>query len=213
MKTSAFLGVLALVALGGVALAAYRLTASPSALVAVGIIAVDASSLMSGDEQVAAVEGGASAAADAPAPIAPVSTPKTPRVSQDMYGYSNANFHFSLLFPKDLVAKEYKEQGGALTASFQDPKTNQGFQVYVTPFGGKQIDTARFRLDEPSGVFTQPTDVIVGGAHATMFFGKNAIMGDTREVWFIRGGFLYEVTTYKELDDWLAGIMQTWKFM
>ena len=37
--------------------------------------------------------------------------------------------------------------------------------------------------------------------------------GDTREVWFIHGGYLYEVTTYKELDIWLAGIMRTWKFI
>ena len=40
-----------------------------------------------------------------------------------------------------------------------------------------------------------------------------ATMGDTREVWFIHGGFLYEVVTYKELDDWFAGIMRTWKFI
>jgi hypothetical protein len=33
-----------------------------------------------------------------------------------------------------------------------------------------------------------------------MFFGSNSAMGDTREIWFIHGGFLYEVTTYKELD-------------
>ena len=38
-------------------------------------------------------------------------------------------------------------------------------------------------------------------------------MGDAREVWFIKNGFLYEVTTYKELDAWLASIMQTWKFI
>jgi hypothetical protein len=37
-------------------------------------------------------------------------------------------------------------------------------------------------------------------------------MGDTREVWFIKGGFLYEVTTYKQLDTWLAQILQTWQF-
>ena len=58
-----------------------------------------------------------------------------------------------------------------------------------------------------------PTDIIVDGTRATMFFGNNSIMGDTREVWFIHGGFLYEVTTYKEFDTWLAGIMQTWKFI
>ena len=59
----------------------------------------------------------------------------------------------------------------------------------------------------------QPVNIIVDGTPATMFFGKNLIMGDTQEVWFIKNGFLYEVTTYKELDQWLAGIMKTWKFM
>jgi hypothetical protein len=33
---------------------------------------------------------------------------------------------------------------------------------------------------------------------------QNSVMGDTREIWFIHGGFLYEVTTYKQLDSWLA---------
>jgi hypothetical protein len=47
---------------------------------------------------------------------------------------------------------------------------------------------------------------------ATAFYGSNSAMGDTREIWFIRGGFLYEVTTYKELDTWLATIMLTWQF-
>jgi hypothetical protein len=42
--------------------------------------------------------------------------------------------------------------------------------------------------------------------------GERLRMGDTREVWFIHGGFLYEVTTYKQLDSWLAPIMQTWQF-
>jgi hypothetical protein len=62
-------------------------------------------------------------------------------------------------------------------------------------------------------VYLQPTDVIIDGTQGTMFFGNNSVMGDTREVWFIRGGFLYEVTTNKELDTWLAGVMRTWKLI
>lgn len=38
-------------------------------------------------------------------------------------------------------------------------------------------------------------------------------MGDTRELWFIHNGYLYEVATYKTLDAWLAGIMQMWQFV
>ena len=141
------------------------------------------------------------------------SKPVTRQVTSDMNEYSNNDFHFGLLFPKHLIAEEYRERDGGPTVSFQDPTTNEGFQVYVTPYSGKQIDTARFKLDEPSGVMKEPKDVLIAGAPATMFFSTNAVMGDTREVWFIHGGYLYEVTTYKELDTWLTGIMQTWKFI
>jgi len=81
-----------------------------------------------------------------------------------------------------LQATEYKEQGGGVTVSFQDTKTDQGFEVYVTPYADKQITPQRFKLDEPSGVIQSPTDVVIDGARATMFFGNNTIMGDTREV-------------------------------
>ena len=133
--------------------------------------------------------------------------------AEGMRAYSNTAFHFGLLFPDNLKASEYKEQGGSLTASFQDPDTRQGFQVYVTPYSGKQIDAAQFKLDEPSGAVQSPIEIQVDDASGIMFFGENAIMGDTREVWFIHGGYLYEVTTYKELDTWLGGIMRTWKFI
>ncbi len=39
----------------------------------------------------------------------------------------------------------------------------------------------------------------IDGVAATMFYGSNPIMGDTREIWFINAGFLYEVTIYKQL--------------
>jgi hypothetical protein len=150
-----------------------------------------------------------SEAASSSREIISISASATQDASQGKRQYSNSAFHFSLLYPENLQVQEYKEQGGAITVSFQDPKTNAGFEVYVTPYGDTQITTQRFKLDEPSGVYQQPTDVIVDGARATMFFGHNGIMGDTREVWMIHSGFLYEVATYKELDSWLAQIMQT----
>jgi hypothetical protein len=127
--------------------------------------------------------------------------------------YSNPQFHFSLDYPSNLQMHTYQEPGSGFTAAFQDPTDNVGFEVYVTPYSGTQISEDRFKLDEPSGVIRQQTDVMIDGVRATMFYGNNAIMGDTREVWFIHGGLLYEVTTYKQLDSWLAQIMQTWQFI
>lgn len=69
------------------------------------------------------------------------------------------------------------------------------------------------QLDLPSGVMKEPTVIVLDGTQATMFWSTNSIMGDTREVWFIKNGFLYEVVTYKELDTWLGQIMRSWKFL
>jgi hypothetical protein len=126
--------------------------------------------------------------------------------------YSNQRYHFSVYYPPILQLHTYDEEGGGFTAAFQNPTTNVGFEVYVTPYGGTQITEQEFKLDEPSGVENQPTRVTVDGVPATAFYGSNSVMGDTREIWFIHGGFLYEVTTYKELDAWLTPIMQTWQF-
>jgi len=127
--------------------------------------------------------------------------------------YRNQPYHFSFYYPPNLKVHSYNESGGAFTVALQDPTTNEGFEVYVTPYSGTQITDQEFKLDEPSGVIQQQTDVMIDGVRATMFYGNNAIMGDTREVWFIHGGYLYEVATYKQLDSWLAQIMQTWQFI
>lgn len=127
--------------------------------------------------------------------------------------YRHLTYHFSIFYPDNLLVKEYKEEGTAMTVTFQDTNGSKGFQIYVVPYGESQITEQRFKTDVPSGVRQELADILVDGVKGTMFFSQNTAMGETREVWFIKGGFLYEVTTYKELDSWLSGIMQTWKFL
>ena len=138
----------------------------------------------------------------------------TAREVPDGYKEYRSDFYrLSFLYPDDLSVQEYKGPDTTLTVSFEDTKKEKGFQVFVVPYGSDQISERRFKLDVPSGVREEPVDVMVDGTRASAFFSTNATLGDTREVWFIKNGFLYEVTTYKALDTWLAGIMQTWKFL
>jgi hypothetical protein len=127
--------------------------------------------------------------------------------------YANRGFHFSLDYPNNLKVQEYQEQDGGFTVVFQDPTTNEGFEVYAIPYDEPQIDKARFKLDEPSGVVNDPTKVTIDGVQAIMFYGNNPEIGDTREVWFAHNQVLYEVTTYKALASWLTPILQTWNFL
>jgi hypothetical protein len=127
--------------------------------------------------------------------------------------YSNAQFHFSLSYPRNLQVQEYKEAGGAFTVTFQDVVADQEFQVYVTPYSEPQITDSQFKMDELSGVKIDPSNVTVAGASGIEFFSNAPRLNDTREVWFIHGGLLYEVTTYKELDAWLKPIIGSWRFI
>jgi hypothetical protein len=170
---------------------------------------------------VIAVTDSASASSTAPALSATAATPAiSPSDMQPTHAapsgylpYSNPQFHFSLSYPRNLQVQEYKEAGGGLTVTFQDIVADQEFQVYVTPYSDGQITDAQFKLDEPSGVKIEPTNVVVDGARGIEFFSNAPRLNDTREVWFIHGGFLYEVTTYKELDAGLQPILRSWQFI
>jgi len=134
-------------------------------------------------------------------------------VSKESRIYKNLLLHFSLVFPKDLKVREYDDKTSASTITFEDDTGEKGFQIFVVPYTEDYIKTERFKKDVPSGVMQEPVDIIIDGARATMFYSKNDVMGDTREIWFIKNGFLYEVTTYARLDSWLALILSTWRFL
>ena len=140
----------------------------------------------------------------------PSAEPRTPPAGYKEY--HSAQYHFSLFYPEGLNVTEYDEGNGGHTTTFEKD-INTGFQIFVTPYRPRQITAARFKMDEPSGVMQSPQQVSIAGVSATTFFSANDVMGNTREVWFIHGGYLYEVITYKVLDSWLAKIMKTWVFL
>ena len=149
----------------------------------------------------------AAAAAASPAPQEPRVAPAGSRE------YRSAAYHFSLFYPQELSVSEHPEGGGASTVTFQNVDEAKGFQIFIVPYGEPQVSEARFKKDEPSGVRTNFSNMTVDGAVGAAFDSTDVNLGETREVWFIRGGYLYEVTTLKPLDTWLDGIMQTWQFI
>lgn len=126
--------------------------------------------------------------------------------------YQSSAYHFSLYHSDKQVVNSYDEGGGAQTLTFQDVAGANGFQIYVLPYSDTQVSEERFKMDEPSGVRDNVRNATVGGAGGAAFYSKNTALGDTYEVWFIHGGYLYEVTTLKALEPMLNSILATWRF-
>lgn len=127
--------------------------------------------------------------------------------------YENAEYHISLFYPEGLSINERAEGGHATTITFQNTKTVQGFQIFVTPYSEPQVTDERFKQDEPSGVRESTQHIVVDGATGAAFYSMNADLGATREVWFVKGGLLYEVTTLKPLEAQLLTVLESWKFL
>jgi|SRR3989344_599372 len=127
--------------------------------------------------------------------------------------YKNEHYGFSVLYPDILSMKEIDEGGGAATIIFQNVEKGLGFQIFIVPYVEKQVSEERFLKDVPSGVRKESKDFQIDGALATGFYSNNAFLGETREVWFIHGSFLYEVTAHRSMETLFAEIIATWKFL
>ncbi len=160
------------------------------------------------------------ATANLPVMLVANPTPTQPEISpiQQSDGsllYQNNTYGFSVTYPNTLKVVEYAEAKESRTIAFESNSKDvdeMGFEIYVTPYTQNQISEKQFKLDESSGVLIDQKEVLIDDVRGVIFYGNNSVMGDTREVWFIRNGFLYEVVTYKPLDEWLGRIMKTWKF-
>lgn len=133
--------------------------------------------------------------------------------------FKTDRFHFSILYPDDLVLKEIGEGGYGATFTFTHPKGKSGFQIFVVPYSEPQVSEEQFEKDIPSGVRTDVKDIAVdvsakgGGALGASFYSVDSSLGDTFEIWFVKDGFLYEVTTVREFESWLNEVMKSWKFI
>jgi hypothetical protein len=136
----------------------------------------------------------------------------TTQNTESLREYRNIARGFSLNYPSDLTVREYDEGDTTYTIVFSDSTGQKSFQIFLTPYLGDKITDERFMKDVSNGVF-DPIEVVIGGSwNALLFFSNEPKLGKMREVWFIHDGYLYEVTTFAELDVWLAEIMKSWRF-
>ncbi len=126
--------------------------------------------------------------------------------------YKNTSRLFTLEYPKNLSYKDIDEGDTTHTIVFSDSIEEKSFQVFFTPYYGNQITSSRILKDVPSGKYTTPVEIIIGKNIRALLFNSTLDIGEMTEVWFLRDGYLYQITAPKELEEWLAKIMETWEF-
>ncbi len=150
-------------------------------------------------------------ATNEPAPVT-YQPPEGDSAPVGMRTYMNKKYGFSLRYPNELQVIERKEGADADSITFDNADGSRGFQIFIVKYGEPQITKSRIDLDTKKGGEGDPVEIVLPATRALMFFSRDPMFGRLREVWFIRGGYLYEVTTYAELEAWLSEILTTLKF-
>ena len=128
--------------------------------------------------------------------------------------YENYDLGFGFLYPKTFEIQEIDDKPG-FTVWVQNSGNHESFQVYSIPFDEPgPITPERIKKDLPNTVIDNPQNAIIGADKditALIFFGHSDSIEKTREIWFVSGGRLFQVTTYADLDSFIAEIMKTWR--
>ncbi|HET8581132.1 MAG TPA: hypothetical protein VFL98_01535 [Candidatus Paceibacterota bacterium] len=137
-----------------------------------------------------------------------------------MARFTHPRYAFSLDFPDSLGVTRDKE-GNASEIDVFAPRdasstSDERFQLFITPYAQATITQARLAEDIPNGDIRDMQEAVIGigqAIHAAIFQSSDPLTHEqTREVWFIHDGFLFEVTAPFSADSWLASIMQTFRF-
>jgi len=127
--------------------------------------------------------------------------------------YRNTKYGFSFYHLPDGKITEYDEGSGAETVVLENLQKVRGMQVFIVPYDRPLITQERFNEDEPSGVRINVQDASLDGVRAVTFNSTDIALGETREIWVIRNGYLYEITTFSGVGEWFTPIIQSWRWI
>jgi len=128
--------------------------------------------------------------------------------------YTDSQYKFSFEYPKDFTVTKFKEGEEGDTILVQKKGSKDGFQIFISPFDEPgPLTEERVKQDLPDLKMENPEQrVLKNNVPALIFFSEETSLGKTREIWFVYSDYLYQVSTYKELDSLVAAIISTWKF-
>lgn len=130
--------------------------------------------------------------------------------------YTNAAHNFSLNMPEGYSARELPADDSGVSTVVIENSSSDGVQIRMQPFSGdvRVLTADMVKADIPGIKMDDVQTVTIGADYQGIAFksDNDAFNGDSREVWFVFRGTLYQISTYARLDPLLKGIFSTWRF-
>ncbi len=133
--------------------------------------------------------------------------------------YASAEYNFSFLYPEGFKLTEFSERGGYMVL-VRSAEGEAAFQVFITPYDepAESLTAERIHRDLPDlvmrdvGAFSFGETTAGRQVAGLTFISEGPPFDVSREVWFVRGGHLYQVSAYLADQDALQAVLRTWRF-
>lgn len=130
--------------------------------------------------------------------------------------YQNAALGFSIEMPEGFHAQEFPLDENAGRTIILQNDSGEGIQIYAVayPEDIQTLSLEDIRAAIPDMRVNDEQVVQIGANYTGISFKSDneAFNGDSREVWFVYRGTLYQISTYARLDGLLQAMFATWKF-
>ena len=130
--------------------------------------------------------------------------------------FRDAGRGFSFRYPNHLSVSNFADASGGEIILVQSPEQAEGFQIAISPFDepGTTLTADMIERDIPDLAIRDSQDLLLGetGKGVAFISDNPSFGGNSREVWFVYGGDLYQISTYARLDPLLQSVLGTWKF-
>ena len=143
------------------------------------------------------------------------SAEETALSSSDLELFVHPSLPFSFSYPAQFTINSFTEENGAEVVIAERSGKNGVFQIYIAPFDEEgALTKERISRDVSDMAIDDPQTALIGSEKtpALLFWGNDSTIGKTREVWFAREGYLYQVSAAAALDNVLTQVMATWRF-
>ncbi len=128
--------------------------------------------------------------------------------------YTNTAFHFAFSYPPYLRVEAWQE-GAVTTVRARNAARTIGFQIVISPIAGTDtaITPARIARDMPRVKTRAPETLHIHGAGKGLaFYTTERTFGDSFQAWFIRGGQLFQLSSYTPHAALARGVLASWTF-
>lgn len=128
--------------------------------------------------------------------------------------FVSKEYDFTFQYPENFSVSAFDDRGGhVVLVQAEDGET--AIQMFISGWDEptNAVTPDRIKQDLPDLTIQKPRKMgMAGEGDALTFIGDSQQFGTTREVWFARRGNLYQIITPAGGQDFLASLLETWRF-